>query len=89
MTGVKPLPAYVWQAVQLVAPVWFITAEVQAVPMVWQLPQVVLVIGATVCALAPLVGTPVAEVPLWQVVQLPAGSTPLCANEVGIQALVV
>jgi len=41
--------------------------------MVWQLPQVFLVdIGETLCALAPLIGRPVAAVPLWQVVQLVA-----------------
>jgi hypothetical protein len=52
--------------VQEVSPVWFIGGvTAQLVPMVWQLPQVLLVdIGATVCAFAPLAGRPVAEVPL-------------------------
>jgi hypothetical protein len=56
--------------VQLVTPVWFIVVGTQAAKLVWQVPQVVLVIGATVCALAPVIGRPVAAVPLWQVVQL-------------------
>lgn len=59
-----------------------------ALPTVWQLPQVLLVKGATVWALVPLLGRPVAEVPLWQVVQLSDAVTPLCANEVGSQAVV-
>lgn len=41
------------------------------------------------CAFAPLAGNPVAEVPLWQVVQLLAGDMPAWANEVGSQALTV
>jgi hypothetical protein len=54
--------------VQEVNPVWFIGGViVQLVKDVWQLPQVLLVdIGATVCALAPLIGRPVATIPLWQ-----------------------
>jgi hypothetical protein len=60
----------------------------QAVPIVWQLPQVVLVNGDTVCALVPLAGRPVAAVPLWQVVQLSADVTPLWAKEVGSHAVV-
>ena len=47
------------------------------------------VIGATVCALAPVVGRPVADVPLWQVVQLLAAVTPVCLKLVGSQAAVV
>lgn len=57
--------------------------------MVWQLPQVLFVIGVTVCALTPLVGRPVALVPLWQAVQLLAEVTPLWLNAVGVQAVVV
>ena len=72
----------------MVSPVWFMVAGIHAVPMVWQLAQVLAVIGATVCALAPVVGRPVAEVPLWQVVQLLAPVTPECANEVGNHAVV-
>jgi len=72
--------------VQPVTPVWFIVAGVQAVPMVWQLPQALAVIGATVCALAPLVGRPVAAEPLWQLVQLSLATMPLCWNAVGSQA---
>lgn len=34
------------------------------VPTVWQLPHVLLVKGATVCALVPETGRPLAEVPL-------------------------
>lgn len=41
------MPAVAWQLVQLVAPVWFMVAGSQTVPMEWQLPQLVLVIGAT------------------------------------------
>jgi hypothetical protein len=53
-------------------------AGVQTVPMLWQLPQVLSVSGATVCALTPVVGRPVAEMPLWHpVVQLVALVTPL------------
>jgi hypothetical protein len=52
-----------WQAVQPVAPVWFMVAGTHALPTVWQLPQVLLVIGATRCALVPLIGFPVALVP--------------------------
>lgn len=33
-------------------------AGVHTVPMLWQLPQVVLVMGETRCALAPVMGTP-------------------------------
>jgi hypothetical protein len=33
-------------------------ASVQEVPIAWQLPQLLLVMGATVWALAPLVGRP-------------------------------
>lgn len=58
-------------------------------PTVWQLPQVVPVIGAVVCALAPLAGTPVAAVPLWQVVQLLAALIPVWLKEVGFQIEVV
>jgi hypothetical protein len=92
LAGVKPLPVYAWQLVHDVTPVWFIfgLAEIsQLVPMVWQLPQVLLVIGAAVCALAPLVGTPVAEVPLWQVVQFCPLVIPVWANEVGSQPVTV
>lgn len=57
--------------------------------MVWQEAQVVVVdIGATVCALAPLSGRPVADVPLWQVVQLLALVTPVWAKAAGSQAVV-
>lgn len=49
----------------MLAPVWFIAAGAHAVPMAWQLPQVALVIGAARCALVPLVGRPVALLPLW------------------------
>jgi hypothetical protein len=55
---------------------------------VWQSAQVVLVIGATVWAFAPDVGTPVALLPLWQVVQLVAAVTPVWLNDVGFQAVV-
>lgn len=41
-------------------------AGIQLLPIEWQLPQLVLVNGETVCALAPLVGRPVALLPLWQ-----------------------
>jgi len=88
LAGVKPLPAVAWQLVQLVAPVWFIVAGVQAPPTVWQLPQVAAVIGATVCALAP-VGTPLADVPLWQVVQLALLVTPLWLKLVGVHIVVM
>jgi hypothetical protein len=47
-----------------------------------------LVIGDTVCAFAPLVGRPVAAVPLWQVVQLSALVTPVWAKLVGFHAVV-
>ena len=67
-------------------PLWFMVAGVHPAPMVWQLPQVLAVIGATVWALAPLVGTPVAELPLWQVVQFWPLVTPVWANAVGSQA---
>jgi hypothetical protein len=40
------------------------------VPTVWQVPQVFCVIGAVLCADAPVAGRPVAVLPLWQVVQL-------------------
>lgn len=89
MAGVKPLPDVTWQLVQLVAPVWFMVAGAQAVPMVWQLPQVLLVSGAAVCALAPVTGRPLAEVPLWQVAQLVEAVTPLWVKLVGSQAVVV
>jgi hypothetical protein len=55
--------------VQEVNPVWFIGGvTVQLVKGdVWQLPQVLLVdIGAITCALVPLIGRPVATIPLWQ-----------------------
>lgn len=61
--GVKPLPAVAWQLVQLVSPAWFMVAGTQVVPIRWQLPQAVLVMGETVCALGPA-GVPVAVVPL-------------------------
>lgn len=38
---------------QLVRPVWFIVAGVQVLPIRWHVPHAVLVIGATVWALAP------------------------------------
>lgn len=47
-----------------------------------------LVKGEMACALGPLVGRPVAEVPLWQVVQLSAAVTPVCAKLVGSHAVV-
>jgi hypothetical protein len=53
--------------------------------MLWQLAQVLAVIGATVCALVPL-GVPVAAVPLWQVVQSLLLFSPEWANVVGSQA---
>ena len=89
MAGVKLLPAVAWQLVQLVAPVWFIVVGVHAAKLVWQLPQALPVIGATVCALTPLVGRPVAAVPLWQVVQLAVPAIPAWLNEVGFHAVVV
>ena len=59
LAGVKPLPVgVVWQLVQLVTPVWFIVAGVHTVPIAWQVAQLVLVIGATVCAFVPLTGRP-------------------------------
>lgn len=79
---VHVFPLLEWHPAQLVAPVWFILAPVHVPPMVWQLAQVAFVIGATVCALAPLVGTPargvVAFGVLWQPdwVQLVAAITP-------------
>ena len=87
LAGVKPLPDVAWQLVQLVAPVWFIVAGAQLVPMLWQLPHALLVIGATVCALAP-VGKPLAAMPLWQVVQLLALVMPLWLKLVGVHAVV-
>jgi hypothetical protein len=43
----------------LVTPVWFILVPgPHDVPIAWQVPQLVLVIGATVCAKAALVGLP-------------------------------
>jgi hypothetical protein len=63
LAGVNPLPEKLWQLEHAVRPVWFMVAGVHVVPIVWQLPQVALVMGATVCALAP-VGVPVADVPL-------------------------
>jgi hypothetical protein len=79
LTGVQLSPVNAWQLVQEVSPVWFIGGVIaQLVPMVWQLPQVLLVdIGATVCALVPLAGRPVAVVPLWQVVQSVVRVTPV------------
>ena len=74
---------------QLISPAWFIVAGAQVVPMEWQLPQVLSVSGARMCALVPLVGRPVADVPLWQpVVQLVALVTPLCVPVAGFQAVV-
>ncbi len=78
LAGVNPFPDVAWQLVQLVSPVWFMVAGVQLVPIRWQLPQVLSVSGATVCALTPVIGRPVADVPLWHpVVQLVALVTPL------------
>jgi len=89
LAGVNPLPLTVWQLVQPVAPVWFIVAGVHTVPMAWQLPQVLSVSGATVCALAPLDGRPVAALPLWQPLkQFVLLVTPLCVPVAGFQALV-
>jgi hypothetical protein len=65
--GVQLLPALLWHDEQEVAPVWFMVAGAQAEPIAWQLPQVLLVIGATVCALVPVaLDVPVACVPSWQ-----------------------
>jgi len=87
--GVKPLPEVAWQLVQLVAPVWFIVAGVQVVPMAWQDPQLLLVSGDTLCGLAPLVGRPVAAVLLWQPVkQSLLLVTPLWVPVAGSQAVV-
>lgn len=62
---------------QLVRPAWFMVAGTQVVPIAWHSPQVLLVNGATVCALVPVAGRPVADVPLWQPVkQLVALVTP-------------
>lgn len=71
-------------------------APVHALKPVWQLAQVLLVIGANVCALAPVAGRPafgvaasgVAWQPAW--VQLVAAVTPLAAwlNVAGNQAVV-
>lgn len=83
-----PVALITWQLVQLVAPAWFMVVGVQATPTVWQLPQVLLVMGAVICALVPVVGRPVALVPLWQVVQLVAAVTPLWTKLVGFQAVV-
>jgi hypothetical protein len=55
--------------------------------MVWQEPQVFAVIGATVCALAP-VGFPLAFFPLWQVVQSVETVTFWWLNDVGFHAVV-
>lgn len=86
LAGVQALPAGVaWQLAHSVAPVWFMVNGSQAVPMVWQLAQVLAVIGAV----AWLAGRPVADVPLWQVVQSVAAVMLLCLNEVGVQAVVV
>jgi hypothetical protein len=53
-------------------------------------PQVVLVdIGATVCALVPVTGRPVALVPSWQVVQVVAAVTVTLEWNVVGQAVVV
>ena len=50
LVGVYLLPAVAWQVEQLVTPVWFISVPgPHKVPMAWQVPQLVLVIGATVC----------------------------------------
>lgn len=85
------MPVLEWQDEQLVAPVWFITAGVQAVPMAWQLPQVLPVMGAIVCALAPLVGRPalgaLVVAVLWHPVkQSVAAVTPLCVTVAGSHA---
>lgn len=88
LAGVKPLPAKLWQLEHVVSPVWFMLAGVQVVPIVWQLPQVLLVMGAMVCALAP-VGVPVADVPLWQVEQLVAAVMPEWLKVEGVHRLVV
>lgn len=71
LAGVKPLPLVTWQLVQLVRPTWFMVAGVQAVPMAWQLPQVVLFIGATRWALAPVVGRPAPGTALFGVLWQP------------------
>ena len=69
-------------------PVWFIVPGTQPEPMLWQLPQVLAVIGVTVWAFAP-VGRPLAEVPLWQVVQFVAAVTLWWLNDVGTHSVVV
>jgi len=91
LAGVQLLPVVAWQLAQAVSPAWFIGgATTQLLPIVWQLPQVLLVdIGATLCALVPVMGLPVAAVPLWQVVQSLADVTFWWLNEVGFQALLV
>ena len=66
-------------------PVWFIVAGVHTVPIAWQVAQLVLVIGATVCAFVPLTGRPafgvVAPAVSWQpdCVQFVADVTPFAA----------
>lgn len=86
LVGVQALPTgVVWQLAHSVAPVWFMVAGFQAVPMVWQLAQVLAVMGAVAC----VVGRPVAAVPLWQVVQLEAAVIAVWLNEVGVHAAVV
>ena len=45
----------VWQLPQAVAPLWFIKVPgPHCVPIPWQVPQLVLFIGATVCGLVRL-----------------------------------
>jgi hypothetical protein len=65
--------------------VWFIVAGFHTVPMLWQLPQVLPVIGAVVC----VPGFPVAAVPLWHPVkQLVVLVTPLWVTVAGFHAVV-
>ena len=89
MAGVKPLPAPAtpWQVEQVVRPTWFMVAGVQVVPIVWQLPHVLLTI-VSLCNLVPD-GVPVADVPLWQVVQVVAAVMPAWLNVEGAHSVVV
>jgi hypothetical protein len=56
---VHALPVFEWQLEQLTAPVWFIRVPgPHAPPILWQLAQVVLVMGAAKWALTPVLGMP-------------------------------
>jgi hypothetical protein len=91
LAGVKALPAVAWQLVQLVAPVWFMVAGSQTVPIAWQLPQLVLVIGATEWLSGLPCGDEVWPGVEWQPeeVQVLAADTPLWTLVAGKNLVVV